>query len=568
MNTSAPSASSVCPARVAAVPTLKPQPAATLASIAACAALLGACNGGGSSDPTPPPPGAVRFVAPEDGSFVAAVNPANPNATLVAPAQGSYAGKRLFRTATVNTVTQTFSGYAASTIVYKGANGGIFKMDLLTTTAPAPVPLSSESAATLDDTCSYNPGPNLVGTFVTSDFVNPANSAYFYRVPGPSGQCGKSDDIVRMVKQGMSATDAPIPALMPLAVARSAAGAVTGYVAVQGSTVTLFDANFANARVLYTAPAPIALAYRLSSPPGVASTSGVFSVDGNIVYLDYANASASALLMALAQPMLRALAASSAEALYFVDTATSGSAASSNTSSTVYRMPLNGTSGPVALAVEPTRITALQLPLGSSTLVYSVTPAGGSYTLKSLPVTGGTPTTVLATAGNAGSFSAVSSNVYYTSSTRSSPAARTFVFSNTRSGVVRNDGAVVVPEVANSRFTSAAERDDTLTTTRLFRVRNLAPVTTLVASNNETITDDGAAGGTLEAFDVSTNLAGAALGTVPGSSITFLDAGLIGDTGFVVGTTRNSSGNPAGSELMFVNATQGGSLLRISNNLP
>ncbi len=443
-------------------------------------------------------------------------------------------------------------------------------MDLVTTagTAPAAVPLSSETTATIDDVCSYTPGANLVGTVSASDFVTPSNSAYFYRLPGADGVCGTADDTVRMVKLGMSATDAPISALMPIAVARSAAGAISGYVAVQGATLTLFDSNFANPRVLYTASAPIVQAYRLSTPPQIVSTSSLFVVDGRIVFLDYAAGTSRGPLFTLARPAETPPTATGSDALYFVDTVITGTGAQAVTAATLYKMPLDGSAAPSALLSEPVRIQTVQLPPGSTTLAYSSTPAGGVYTIKTVSTAGGATRSVLAGNGNTGSFTAIGAGIYWSSSQRTETAPRTFVFSDPRSGVVRNDGTVLLPAVVNSRFEGNAERSDSLVVTRLFRVRGLSPVTTVVASNGDTITDAAAAGSLLDSIDISSNLFGPTIGTVPSSTIAFLGTGLVGDSGFIAGTTRNSTANPATRELLYLNATLAGSLIRVTTNLP
>jgi len=349
-------------------------------------------------------------------------------------------------------------------------------------------------------------------------------------------------------------------------VVHGAAGAITGFVAVQGAQLSLFDASFGNPVVLYTAPAAIAAAYRLGGL-GISEAGAFFVVDGVLIHADFSRGTATPPLFTLSLPNERPPAVTTPSAFYFVDTAVTGSGAGASTTATLYQLPLDGGASPSPLAAEATRMAGLQAPVDGM-LLYAVVPAGGLYTIKALATSNASVSTVFTASGNNGSFTAVGDSIYYTTSTRTQPVAKTFIFTDTRSGVLRKDGTVLLPELPNSRFAAAAERSDKLAVTRIFRVRGLAPVTTVETSTGRTLTDDGAAGGTLESIDTASNVVGPALGTVPTGSVAFLDAGLLGEAGFVLGSTRNSTDNPSTHELMFVNASQAGSLKRISSNLP
>ena len=270
---------------------------AAIFSLCAC----GSGNGGGTV--TPPPPSLVSYVG-TTGTFAAWADPTTGTAAF-APV-GSYAAKKQTLHGSVDFTTGTSLSQAAGVEVYKGSDGHIYALDLASTSTPVAQQLSTESAATTDDLCSFTgitagTGAyyNYAGIFYSSDLQTPTNSSYVYRLPGPDGLCNTSDDIFHMVKTGMSSSIAPVVATgMPVAAVHNTNGGLTGFVITNGANLVLVDSNFANPAVLGTFTAPINVAVAL--PGGYHSgypTGQLYVVDGNIVYVNYTRTTVSTLAL-------------------------------------------------------------------------------------------------------------------------------------------------------------------------------------------------------------------------------------------------------------------------------
>ena len=182
---------------------------------------LAACGGGGGFDDyggggggggSGPPRRSSSYLG-TTGVFVAWADPSSGEFQF-APSN-SYAGKKQSLRGTVDFMTGASLGQPAGVEIYKGGDGHIYALDLTSTSQPLPQQVSSEMAATIDDTCSLSgvavTGANYdyVGVYFTADLQNPTNSSYIYRLPGPDGNCDTGDDVFHMVKTGMSATSAP-----------------------------------------------------------------------------------------------------------------------------------------------------------------------------------------------------------------------------------------------------------------------------------------------------------------------------------------------------------------------
>lgn len=544
-------------------------------AIAGAGLVLSACGGGGGSvsgpiGPTTP----TQYIAPNDNVFVAATDPNNP-ATAYGPSEGSYAGARLFITASVVPNQPTTSNQQNYAQMYKSAGGNLLRVNLLVTGAPAPAQVSSESAATIDDLCSLNGATPALGTNANYvavqsyvDYANPENSVYFYRLPGSGGTCNTPADVIHMVKLGMSATDAPITARMPAAVVHDpATGAITGFIVNEGTALTMYDENFQNRMVLATPAQPIGVAYLLASA-GPTATGGLFVLDGSIVYVDYAHKSVSASLFTVPNwdPAKRFLASANGTTVYFAVDTTNQTQLPLVPTSALYSMPLDGSAAPAALATESGSISQVAVAIYGTTVAWSVTPPGGQYTIRTL-APAGQPVTALVAAANSGTFSITAGYIYYTASTSSTPAANTVVYSNTQTGIVGLNGAVIEAPVANSRFI-ADERDANGSNwLALVRARNLVPVTVTDTASGVTYTEDGISGATLEVVDTTTNAVTVTLGTLPTGIVMRGTGTLVGTAGYIDGLNVNSSLDPGTRELIYVDTSQAGSLYVLTSNL-
>jgi hypothetical protein len=155
----------------------------------------------------------ISFVG-TTGVFAAWVDSDTGN--FAAASIGSYAGKRQSLHGTIDFMTGQDLMQPAGVEIYKSSDGHIRAIDLTSYGTPQSQQVSSETAASVDAACSLTGtqvvGANIdyAGVYFAADLQNPVNSAYFYRLPGLDGTCNTADDVVHIVRTGMSSTDAPI----------------------------------------------------------------------------------------------------------------------------------------------------------------------------------------------------------------------------------------------------------------------------------------------------------------------------------------------------------------------
>ena len=552
----------------------------------AIAGILSACGGdggyGGYNNGPPPAPTLDSYVG-TTGVFVAWADDAS--ATFSAATVGSYAGKKQSLRGTIDFISGRPLGQPAGVEIYKGSDGFIHEVDLTSTSAPVAQQVSSETAATIDDTCTLSgtavAGANYdyVGVYFTADLVTPTNSSYMYRLPGPDGVCNTADDVIHMVKTGMSPADAPIVATgMPVATVRTAQGGISGFVVKNGASLVLVDGNFANPIVLGTFAAPIGVAVALPVGTTQGYPSGqLYVVDGNIVYVDYVGHTVSSSLFAIPNwtpTNAKALFAASPNSLYFsINTPAAGATPASTA---IYSMPANGSAPPAMIDSEAGTIATLLFPVAGANLLWGV--ENPTYTIRTLPASGAAPTTLVTGAGNDGTFIATAATVYYESWTQTNDTTtHVLTRSGTQSGIVGVDGTVIQAPLANSTFVDGGEQqpwpDDTVTTITpyqtLFQVTGLTPVTVTNATTGCPYVEDGVSGGTLVAIDAGSNQPGVTVGTLPTSTAVTL-SGTFRDSdrsGFLEASNALSTEDPATRDLYLLNSQEAESLTRVTDSL-
>ena len=554
-----------------------------LAASAVVTVMVAGCGGGGDGGGYGSgPSGLVSFVG-TTGVFAAWAN--SDTGEYAVASIGTYAGKRQVLHGTVDFTTGVDVGQSAGVEVYKGNDGHIYVLDLTSPFPPDSQQLSSETAATVDDTCSLAgtqvSGANYdyVGVYFAADLQTPTNSSYFYRLPGADGVCNTADDVVHMVKTGMSATDAPVAvSAMPVATVRTAAGGIAGFVVKSGAQLLRVDANFANPVVMATFGAPIGVAVAL--PVGTLQgypTAQLYVVDGSIYAVNYATASTSPALYTIAHWTTTNAGASfvaSPTTLYFdIYTAASGSTPASTA---ILAMPADGSAAPTVIATEAGRVETLAFPVAGTGLVWGV--ANPNYTIRTMAQSGGAVTTLWSSSVNAGTFIATATTVYWTTWSASNNASTHVVTrSATSTGIVDLDGTVIRAPLTNSTFASGGEQlpwpaDTTTTSTpyeTVLQVQNLSPVTVTNPTTGTTYVADGVSGGTVVAIDTATNQTVATLGTVPVGNATFLTGTFRdpGHTGFVEATTSLSTNDPATRGLYLLNTHGANTLVHVIGNL-
>ena len=555
---------------------------------AATTTLLAGCGGGyrygdGYGDGGGPGSNELISFVGTTGVFAAWAD--SETGEFAAAASGSYAGKRQSLHGSIDFMTGQDLMQPAGVEIYKTSDGHIRAIDLTSYLEPQSQQISNETGATVDDTCSLSgtqvAGANTdyAGVYFAADLQNPVNSAYFYRLPGLDGSCDTADDVVHMVRTGMSSTDAPITvSAMPVATVHSATGSITGFVIKSGTQLVMVDNTFANPVVLGTFAGTIGVAIAL--PVGTTQgypTGQLFLVDGNVVHVNYASPALSATLFTIpgwTPTSNGANFAASPTALYVsVNTA---AAAGAPESASIYTIPADGSAAAAVVDTEASHIDSLSFPVGGTNLVWGETTP--TYTIRAMAQSGGTPFTLAASSVNAGMFTATATTVYYTTwSSATDNTARTVTRSATTTAVVGLDGTVIQAPLANSTFASGGEEqpwpDDTVTTATpyetMIQVQGLTPVTVADPASGYTYTVDGVSGGTLVAIDTGTNQPGVTIGTLPASNAagltgTFRDAG---HTGFIEATNAASTNDPATRDLYLLNTQQAGTLTRITNNL-
>lgn len=560
----------------------------TWATLGLGAAALSACgdygNGGYGGYGGPYGASLMSFVGTND-AVLAWGDPYVGN--YVAAPTGSYAGKRDSQVGTIDPLNGAALGQPAGVEIYKYKDGHIYALDLTSYGFPESRQISTEAAATLDDACSFTgtaaaigANSDYQGVYFAIDYQAPTNDTYFYRLPGADGVCNTADDVVHQVRTGMAASAAPLVApAMPITAVHSAQGAISGFVARSGSSLLLYDNNFANPITLGTFAAPIAVATAL--PVGLETgfpAGQLFLVDGNLVFVDYVAHTVSAPLLTIPNGTptgSAALFAASPGALYVaINTPAAGSTPAS---AAIYAIPADGSAAPSALLTTPGSVTDMQFPVQSTNLIFStLSPNFGVF---ALPQAGGTALTLLASAQNGGNFTATATAVFYTSWNDALDSVnKVETRSATTAGVVGVNGAVITAPLGNARFALGGEAvawptDGTLTVRTawqtLLQVQALTPVTVHDSATGWTITDDGVGGGLLLAIDAGSGRVNSMIGTMPASMATGLQADFRSavHSGFITATSALSTQNPSSQDEYLLNTVFGYSLVRVTGNL-
>jgi hypothetical protein len=544
---------------------------------------ISGCSGSGGGQGNGGPPASLVSYAGTTGVFAAWAEPTS--GAFAFASMGSYAGKKQILHGNLDFLTGMNLLQPAGVEIYKGADGHIYALDLTTSSEPAAQPLSSETAATIDDTCTLSgtavAGANYdyVGVYFTADLQNPTNSSYIYRLPGPDGVCSTADDVFHMVKTGMSAMAAPIAVSgMPVATVRTAQGGISGFVVKSGATLQLVDSNFANPVVLgsFAAPIGVAVALAVGTTQGY-PTGQLYVVDGNIVYVDYVAHAVSASLFTIPNWLptnAEALFAASPTTEYVsINTPQAGATAAYTT---IYALPADGSAQPTVVDTEPGRIVTLLFPVDGANLLWGV--EDPDYTIRTLPIAGGPAATLVAGSENDGTFIASASTVYYETWVQTNDtAALTDTRSGTLSGIVGIDGTVIQGPLADSTFVNGGEQlpwpNDTTTTATayetVFQVQGLTPVSVTNTTTGVEYIYDGVSGGTMLAIDATSNQVVATIGSIPAGTASSLSGTFRGNmhTGFLEASNALSTEDPASRDLYVLNSQVAGSLQQVTDNL-
>ncbi|TPW16890.1 MAG: hypothetical protein FD130_871 [Halothiobacillaceae bacterium] len=177
---------------------------------------------------------------------------------IVTGAFGVSKAIKAFQSGSYNSATKTVTGLHTHAVIYAKTDGKLYRVSGLKSGSLTPVQLSSENGA--DQLCVG--ATHGADTF--TDFASPDNSQYLYALPGSDDTCETGDDIWKMVRLGMSASDAPVVAKRPVSVQGDFnTGAIAGWLVHDAGALKKCDANFAACgRKRFTKPRSMAAPWR------------------------------------------------------------------------------------------------------------------------------------------------------------------------------------------------------------------------------------------------------------------------------------------------------------------
>lgn len=425
------------------------------------------------------------------------------------------AAESLILHGTLDTTIPALTGLHVRTLIYAKEDGKLYKVSALQGDPLTPAQVSNETGAA-----------TVCNSDWEADIADHNNAVYLYELPGPDDLCFTLDNIWKMVRVGMTATDSPITAKRVLTTLNSpTTGAIIGFLAIEGLTLVHCDPDFLNCSDL-----PLTTFTTRVEELGENTFAGfvILRVDDTLRSYDVANNTLSPPLhtFAAGAPFLIP-SDNDATDFYFVE------------GGTLLKLPLDG--GAIASPLVTEVGTIVEINLTESSVAYVVRGAA-TNTLKAIGKTGGGGALELVSTSTTEGifiFQTAGSFIYY---------QRLTAISFT-SGAV-NDTGMQEGEVPNA-FWVGATFSSTLSvsdeeTMRVIRVDGCSP---------------SCAGGTLTSFDAATNSIPVALGTFPPgiepSPFSFFGFGndLLG-TGFDAGLN---------SDIFYINAAQAGSLVRVTN---
>jgi hypothetical protein len=215
--------------------------------------------------------------------------------------------------------------------------------------------------------------------------LNDANLTWkIFAKAGPDSACSTWDDTFVAVRMNMAATDAPLEIARPVAAIHAANGALTGWLLRSGQEIRRVDASFGSPVIQFTLPGPdLGIAIGAGPDETYLGNAFIFSSDGKVfaAALDSPGPQVPTLVSAIPQEYLRTLHHADAGSVI---------------------VAINSTIPPFPTRfVRYTIASKASTPIGSfpySALTIKLTPSRIVTTdegvLASLPLAGGTPTTI------------------------------------------------------------------------------------------------------------------------------------------------------------------------------
>ncbi|MDX1252148.1 MAG: hypothetical protein IDH49_07885 [Gammaproteobacteria bacterium] len=488
-------------------------------------ASLVACGGGdnpdnpasGSAGPT------ATYLFYQDssaGGVISAVDPADPAHPII-PVETSAASEATFAYhGTYDAATQITSSFHPRTLIY-AKDGKLWKINALKGSTLSPVQLSNETTANL-----------LCHTTTNEDFANHNNAVFFYSLPGPDGSCFTSDDISKMVRVGMSASDAPfnLGSIQRItSINDSQTGAIEGWLATDGNNLNSYDANFANPSMKAT----------FTTGPSLfifGGTTAVFlRIDDKLRVYNPETGRLSPSRHTFSPGLTIRSSGRDGSNIFFID------------GNTIYKMPTEGNDPATQLVSESDAEVCGDLHSIEDKLVYSCSNQTIT-TIKSVPKTGGASQLLVAGSSE--------------ETLQIRHADRHWVYYNHLSGNSRRVAGAIKNDntggkrIGNAMWVGAAfSSSGNVATRATLRIR-------LILAENYNLTS-GFGGGTLKSYDALTNTPITTIGTIPS------DISEVSLRRYVPGGTLLAVGYPEGriedADIFLINTETQNSLRRITN---
>ena len=473
-------------------------------------------------------------------------NPASP--IVVEPGEDIINGSiETVVTADYDPLTKTSGIEQSYALIYAKSDGRLYKVNALKERSLIPERLSSESNA--NQICTP-----LSKQAVISDYNNPGNSQYLYSLPGVDAVCGTSDDLLRMVRLGMSANDSPIEAkkvLRPLIDLNN--GGISGWLVNDAGALKTCDANFRNCGATIANVATDAI-FRLDS---LRHEWLLLEIDQQFFIYNIPTRT-------LSPPRFTRSSSTQAIGLAVAD----GSMVYLADEDTLYQFPADGSDDAVVLWVDPGGVGNLKVT--TNKVIYK---SGDS--LKAVDKTGGAAITLVSGSDNL-FYSTSGDLVYYSYALwlRQPPPSvglgSTLIHHFHKAGIVSVDGNILferdnaqwVFQVAGPRPIWVGGESDLM---------NADTVSMMLASGGGHMSGNSFPGATLQVFNAKTAQEGAVLGVLPnddGVTFFFCKQGgeaMLCHTSHHMGSAAEPSATVYKGDVYFVNKAEAGSLLNITN---
>lgn len=521
--------------------------------LSACGAEDNSTGGGLSTNPEPQTPQPPRPPAParpssaltetrlffrEEPGGLWWVDPAGPTVPDLIEA-GPIRGPRPIFDGTLDPANNRLDDYHLRAVVYSkddgSGKGNIYRVSALKRDSPAPFQISNEAEA----------GALCGVPAVASDLAENENSRYLYTLPGPDGSCTTADDILKLVRIGMTATEAPIripPNLTPLIhLVGPDTGAITGWLAVDTQNNTKLVRCDANLQNCSCDPNPQECNREIAAFTTSVAVLGqnflrdrmVLRVDDTIYsYHTAGEGTRSAPLYTIRGTVADLSWDFDATDVYLSD------------GRVLWKVPFDGNDGEDTSFLMQENGVISNVKLTANKVVYFVPLGTAEMTLRAADKQGGTSRILLQTETESLSFATSESDwVYYERSTSGTGAASHF-------GSIRDDGTgkneVDDAKLLGATFSTVLEESFRFQVERIVWEEGCAALPCQQAI--------------LKSKDAETNTDEMTLGPVPGdvSAFPFL-------RGFPVALLEGEKGLGVSTDIFFMKADEPNSLVRVTN---